>query len=482
MLNVLSTEGQWVNFGLCFNTDYSMKSHLRFWPLAVLLVVFSSCLKQEDPVEFLPTTPAASLCTNDVTWSWMEEYLTIEKNLPDFRPAPTCRALAYIHMGAYETAVPGMEKYRSLSYVIDGFPEVQSRYRVDQIDWNIALNAYYARTFKFFLFGSTAHDINTIQTLEKEKLNELSANVPQGIVNTSIEWGQGVANAIIAYSETDREGADQVRIARPSDYFPPVGDGLWQPTAPDYGQALFPYWGKVRTFAALQGDQLSLPPTATYNTSPTSTYYAENLEVDIAVRNITNDSRWIAEFWSDDLTGMTFSPPARIFAIANQVISQEKMSLEETLHLYCVLGIALNDGAVACWNSKYTYNTERPETYIRKYIDPNFQTILGGAISTPGLNPAFPGYPSGHSTFAGVCWRIMEHFLGAQYTFTDQCHYGRLEFRGYPRTYTSWEQMANEDAFSRIPMGVHIRQDCVEGLRLGKVIAQHALDLDLDKG
>jgi hypothetical protein len=58
-------------------------------------------------------------------------------------------------MGGYETVVPGMEKYRSLNGVISGFPKIDLRYRVDQIDWEIALNAYYARTFKFFLFGST---------------------------------------------------------------------------------------------------------------------------------------------------------------------------------------------------------------------------------------------------------------------------------------------------------------------------------------
>jgi hypothetical protein len=296
----------------------------------------------------------------------------------------------------------------------------------------------------------------------------------------SIEWGQRVANAIIAYSDTDREGADQVRIARPADYFPPVGDGLWVPTTPDYGKAMFPYWGKVRTFAANSGDLTSLPPTA-YSTDPNSKYYKENEEVDLAVRNLTEENHWIAEFWSDDLTGMTFSPPARIFAIANQVISLERMNLEETLHLYCVMGIATNDASVACWKSKYIYNTERPETYIRKYIDPDFKTILGEAIGTPGMTPSFPGYPSGHSTFAGVSWRILEHFFGANYEFTDQCHYGRVEFRGYPRTYQSWLQMAEENAYSRIPLGVHIRQDCVEGLRLGNAIALRALDLELAK-
>jgi len=478
---MLFTGFQRVKFDPRFKISDPMKSRLRFWPLALLLVVLSSCLKQEDPIEYLPTTQSPAFRSNDVTWSWMEEYLTVERNLAGFRPAPTCRALAYIHMGGYETAIPGMEHYRSLSTVINGFPQIDLRYRIDQIDWNIALNAYYERTFKFFLYGATPHDRQEMGTLGAEQLAVLSVGVPQGIVNTSIEWGQRVADAIITYSETDQEGASQVRIARPADYFPPAGDGFWIPTTPDYGKAMFPYWGKVRVFAATQGDLISLPPVATFSTDPNSNYYKEYLEVDNTVKNMTEDNHWIAEFWSDDLTGVTFSPPARIFAIANQIISAKNLNLEETLHLYCVMGIAINDAAVACWKSKYIYNTERPETYIRKYIDPDFTPILGEAIGTTGLTPAFPGFPSGHSTFAGVSWRILEHFFGAQYEFTDRCHYGRTDFRGYPRTYFSFQQMAEENAYSRIPLGVHVRQDCVEGLRLGNTIALRALDLELAK-
>lgn len=458
-----------------------MKFFYKFFPLAIVLITFTSCLKEEEPIAERTITASPAATDNAVTWDWMEEYLRIEKDLAGFRPAPTCRALAYINMGAYETAIPAMPSFRSLTYSIPDFPAVSLKYRTTQIDWSIALNAYYQRTFNFFLFNASDVDRLRMQTLYNDQLANLSIDVPQGIVNTSIEWGHEVANAVIAYSETDREGATQCRVARPQSYFPPSGTGLWIPTYPDYGAAMFPYWGKVRTFAARPGDLVALPPAAKYSTDPNSTYYKEHVEVAQTVNNMTPDNHWIAEFWSDDLTGMTFSPPARIFAIANQLISLERMNLEQTLHLYCVLGIAINDAAVACWNSKYIYNTERPETYIRQYVDPNFRTILGAAVNNPGMTPAFPGYPSGHSTFAGVSWRIFERFFGQQYDFTDHCHYGRTEFEGYPRTYTSWKQMAEENAYSRIPLGVHVRMDCVEGLRLGNAMAVRALDLELEK-
>lgn len=456
-----------------------MKFHLKLWLYAFLLLFVAACSDIEHPFEVLPVTQGPSEESSDIIWEWAELYLDIEKSLPGFRPAPTCRALGYIHMGAYETVVPAMNNYRSVSHVIDDFNPPTLHYQLDKINWPIALNAYYARVHRFFFFNANSGQVLAISTLEAEQLRKLSQGVAEGIVETSVEWGQKMANAIIAYAETDLEGSSQSRDAIPSSYFPPLGEGLWVPT--DQIGAMFPYWGKVRTFAAKNNDLVSLAPPLAYSTDPESDYYKDHLEVAETVANLTDENHWIAEFWSDDITGLTFSPPARIFAIANQVISKEKMSLEETLHLYCRLGIATNDGAVAAWKSKYIYNIERPQTYIRKYIDPAFSPILGQAIGNPGLTPAFPGYPSGHSTFSGVGLRIFEHFFGESCEFTDNCHFNRSEFRGYPRSYSSWRDMFEENAYSRIPLGVHIRMDCTEGLRLGNNVAAKALALDLQK-
>jgi hypothetical protein len=459
-----------------------MKFHLRFWPVALVLLAFVSCVEQEDPIEYLPSTSAVSAQSNDVVWEWSELYLTIERDLQGFRPC------AYLpRTGLHQHGCLRNRSTRDEHLQVTQRSDLRLscttslEYEPSQIDWAIAVNAYYARAFSFFLYNATEEHLNDIRRIETQQLANLSRDVPQGIVNASIDWGQKVANTMISYSETDTEGASQVRVGRPSDYFPPVGDGLWVPTLPDLSSALFPYWGKVRVFAANESDLLSPPPAFEYNTNPTSRWYKDNLEVAEAVNNMTDENRWIAEFWSDDLTGLTFSPPARIIAIANQVIKLEKMNLEQTLHFYCKLGIGLNDASVGAWKSKYTYNTERPETFIRKYIDPDFKPILGEAIGNPGLTPSFPGYPSGHSTFAGVCEVVFANFFGEQYEFTDHCHFGRIEFAGYPRTYTTWKEMAEEDAYSRIPLGVHIRLDCSEGLRLGQAIASKAVNLNLEK-
>ena len=41
--------------------------------------------------------------------------------------------------------------------------------------------------------------------------------------------------------------------------------------------------------------------------------------------------------------------------------------------------------------------------------------------------------------------------------------------------------MADEDAMSRIPLGVHFRMDCTEGVRLGELAAKRVLELPWKK-
>ena len=154
---------------------------------------------------------------------------------------------------------------------------------------------------------------------------------------------------------------------------------------------------------------------------------------------------------------------------------------EEALELLLRLGFAVNDAAVSAWDDKYTYNTQRPSTYINNNIDADFTTNLARFISSP--NPAFPSYPSGHATFAGAAGGVFISFFGTDnISFTDRTYEDFnyvTTFNGNPRSFTSFTQMAYENAYSRVPLGVHIIEDSTEGLRLGYEIADAVNALDL---
>ena len=438
----------------------------------VAVFLFSSCQK-DGPV----TDPSNGLKPNlvsnfdsEIIRTWNDLYLTIEKDLSGFRPSATSRAIGYIQLAAYETCVPGMPGYISNSTYQKGLKIPELKVSNSDINWNVALNACYSTMLRQMMLQTTASQNALIAKTESEMNTHLRSTTFGDVFDNSVEWGRSVAQSVLVFAGSDEEGYSQVLNPFPASYVPPTGQGKWEPTAPNFTPALFPYWGKARVFAARPEDLVS-PEPLPFSTSESSEYYRQHKQLNDMVTNLTHENRWIAEFWSDDIVGLTFSPPARLIAIANQMLILENMNLADGLHLYCKLGLAINDASVAAWNSKYIYNTERPETYIKKYINPGFESILGEAIGKRGIEPPFPGYPSGHSTFGGVQAGIFNEFFGPVYTFTDNCHKDRTEFLGQPRTFTTWNQMAEENAYSRIPLGVHIKMDCDEGLRLGHLIA-----------
>jgi hypothetical protein len=62
--------------------------------------------------------------------------------------------------------------------------------------------------------------------------------------------------------------------------------------------------------------------------------------------------------------------------------------------------------------------------------------------------------------------------FGYSYSMTDRCHLGRTEFEGIPRTFGSFYEMAQENAWSRVLLGTHWRMDCDEGVRFGTFIGR----------
>lgn len=418
--------------------------------------------------------------SNMVAACWVRQFALIERWIAGMRPTVSARAMTYIHLAAYETALPGMPNFVSNQEHIQGLKIPPFVYDTKHINWNIALNACYAKMDSVFLI-SAGYKWNATITQLKDSLNTvLGKGVSDEDFKASVEWGLKVANTVWEYSKTDVAGNQQRMVPYPKNYICPSGQGHWQGEI--YGGFLpfTPNWGEVRTFTTF-GEELISPPPLAYSENKESEYYKQHEEVYKNWKQMDSTKRWIAEFWSDDIVNLTFGPSTRMLVIASQMAEKEHFNLEKTLHLFCKLSIGLNDATVACWKSKYIYSTERPWQYIVKNIDSNFKSIMGQSVDQSGKNPPFPAYPSGHSSCAGVSEIILADFFGEQYTFTDSSHYGRKEFMSMPRTFTSIKQLAEEDAYSRIPMGAHVRMDCDEGLRVGRQIGKKVSSYSLQR-
>lgn len=450
---------------------------LPFLASGIFMLTFTAC----DPGTELNQVEFKNVKDYDskVIQEWQDLFLQIERYAEVYRPCPAARMAGYVGLGVYEANVAGMPDYQSLASRYSGLsiPTVEEG---KEYHWPTVTNAVYATMYKKFFANVRSSDIFKIASLESTINIKYSTAVDGETLRRSKDFGTQMGNAVWDYSATDKEGHDKYTDARPAGYTPPSGLGKWQPTAPGFGKAMFPYWSKVRTFAIKEEEKLARPPIP-YSEDKASAYYAQGLEVYTRTTPQTSEDRWIAEFWSDDVLGFTFSPPSRWLAIANQALASEKSNLETGIMAAIKVGIALNDASVACWHSKYVYNLERPNAYIVKHLNPNWNVA---SLNTNGFLPAtpsFPAYPSGHSTFGAAAAEALVSVFGANYSMTDRCHEARSDFQGKPRSFDSFYDMAQENAFSRIYLGVHWRMDCEEGLRHGYAIGRRVNALPFKK-
>ena len=416
---------------------------------------------------------------SQVLQQWQDLFLQIERYAEVYRPCPAARMLGYAGLAAYESTVAGMPEYQSLAPRIPGL-EIPAVEQGKEYHWPTVINNAYAFMFKKFFANVRASDQFKIASLESSLNVQYSSTVSAEVYKRSREYGQLVASAIWDFSATDKNGHDKYLEPRPTTYTPPTGTGKWVLTPPGNQAAMFPYWGKVRTFAIKEEDKLARAPIP-YSEDKTSAYYAQALEVYSLTTPQTYENQWIAEFWSDDVLGFTFSPPARWIAVANQVLDIEKSNLETGVLAAVKVGLALNDASVACWNSKYVYNVERPVSYIRKFINPNWNVASLTSTGFLGSTPSFPAYPSGHSTFGAAAAEALTSVFGYSVSMTDRCHEARTDFNGKPRSFSSFYEMSDENANSRIYLGVHWRMDCSEGIRMGYQIGRRVNALPFKK-
>jgi membrane-associated phospholipid phosphatase len=462
-----------------------MNNRLLYYAAILLIggfVFLQSCQNDDDDVVGADNQVASYDAESALLWHNL--FLNVERYADGYRPGPAPRALAYMGLASYEACITGMPEYNSMALRYSGLdipsPDADATYH-----WPTVVHGVFEYMMPRFFTEAPPSQVQEewdalIRQLDDKYLGEAG----QEVFARSKAYGEAVGEAVWTWSTTDPYGHEA--------YKDPFGNyttgetydweaaydapGDWEPAPGGPDGAMFPYIRRARTFAISETDKLCLPPSTyfmEYSENPNSEYYSQAVQV--YTKNATLDyvTEWIGEFWSDDLLDLTFSPGPRWVAIANQIIEIEKADLATALECYAKVGLALGDAQVACWNSKFHYNVERPVTYIRKVIDPTYETNLYNPLTnTPNVTPAFPAFPSGHSTMGAAAAEALGSVFGYSYRFTDKCHLGRGEFEGTPRTFGSFYEAAQENAWSRVLLGVHWRMDADEGMRFGTALGR----------
>ena len=300
---------------------------------------------------------------------------------------------------------------------------------------------------------------------ETQLANSL-ALVPNGVGKTDgIALGQNIADAIIAIRATDGWN-DFV------DYVPGNQPGDWQLTGPMFDVALLPQWADLTPFALTSPNQFTPAGPPALDSAAYAAAFNEVKALGSATGSTrTADQTEIARFWADG--SGTFTPPGHWNAIAQQIAQQQGNSLSANARLFAQLNVALADAGITAWNTKYQYEFWRPITAIQQAdLDGNALTTKDATWTPLLITPPFPEYTSGHSTFSGAAAEILSTIFGPTLAFTTTS----LGLPGVSRSFTSFEQAAQEAGKSRIYGGIHFEFSNQDGLASGKALADFVLN------
>lgn len=275
----------------------------------------------------------------------------------------------------------------------------------------------------------------------------------------SVEFGVAVAEAVFAMR--DRDGWDAVVSARTG-----TGPGQWRPTPPRLLPALDPQWATLTPFAMTRPNQFRPPGPPAPGSAGLRDASALVAAVGASGSTVrTPEQTEIARYWSDAIG--SYAPAGHWNAIAAGLVAPLGLGLGREAELFAKLNVALADVGIAVVDAKYTYGYWRPITVIRS----------GGSGTaaipdwTPLLEtPNHPSYISGHSGFSGAAAAVLtERFGDRPFSFAS------ANLPGVTRSFSSFEQAAEEAAASRIYGGIHFPFDNAAGLATGHAVGAWTL-------
>jgi hypothetical protein len=401
----------------------------------------------------------------DMVTTWYRLVLELVRHTATYSPPVASRAFAYIGVAAHEALASGNPALVSLAGQVNGLTPAPAR-EAAEYDEACVLQAVMAASAQNFFSNTGPTGQRAMVKLSESLGKKAMEGIAEDVVARSIAYGQAVAGHVLAWS-LDDGGAVVENMGFPQEFTPGTNPRDWVPTSLVRQQQapLLPSWGQNRTFAMPAGNSCALPEPPTYSEEPGSDFHNAALEVYETVKTLTDEQKLIARFWSDDPM-LSPTPPGHWISIAINLGDEAGMPATEIAPMMATLGIAMADAFIGCWDAKFQYNTLRPITYIRRHIDPKWEPLL--------ITPPFPEYPSGHSTVSAAAATVLTRVFGTDFAFDDATH----EDEGLPvRSFSSFDEAAEEAAMSRLYGGIHFRFGNEAGTTQGRCIGAHAAAL-----
>jgi membrane-associated phospholipid phosphatase len=309
--------------------------------------------------------------------------------------------------------------------------------------------------------ASAAHD-TLVALLPDSKVSFDAAmedtlrTVPDNSKKTAgLEVGRAAAAAILAARQNDGEN-------RTLQYTPGTKPGDYRPTPPDFTPAFNAHWGSVTPFVLKSSAQFRCAEPPAVN-SPRALADIEEVRAIGGSKSVTRTAEQseIGRFWYEN-------SPRGWNRIAREVAAARQFDVWENSRLFALVNLALADGYIAGFETKYYYNYWRPVTAIRER-DSEWLSYL--------WTPPVPDYPSTHTVEGAAAATVMARFFN-----TDLISFSMTSGAPYPgitRKFWSFSEAARENGASRVLCGIHfstaVNAGYIQGEHIGQWVFEHAL-------
>jgi PAP2 superfamily len=250
----------------------------------------------------------------------------------------------------------------------------------------------------------------------------------------------------------------------PDTYRPDTTAGVYVPTL----LPAVPNWGKRKPWVMSGGDQFrpGPPPGLTSETWARDYNEIKAIGGKNSVQRSPEQTA-IAKFWEA-------TAPAVYWPVVRSVAATPGRDVTENARLLAVAAMAMDDGLLAVFDAKYTYNFWRPVTAIRNGdLDGNDATERDPSW-TPFIDtPMHPEYPCAHCIVSASLGAVLEAELAGRPS--PKLSSTSSTAGGVERTWSSVDEFVREVAVARIYDGVHYRNSTQVGSAMGKKIGELAV-------
>ncbi|MEP6951319.1 MAG: vanadium-dependent haloperoxidase [Ginsengibacter sp.] len=421
-----------------------------------LIVILSSCKHKEDLPKFGNKdisgviTKMADIMLHDIT-----------------NPPLAARFFSYACLAGYEVVSQNDNKFESMYGILKDYPQIKKPDSVQGANYRLAALLAMMETAKKMQPSG-----KLMEAFEEKFIDSCKgAGFNDDVLNSSRDYALIISRQMLAYAKDDGYN----KISNLPRYTPLNTDGSWYPTPPGFMAAIEPYFNMVRSFTLDSAAQFKSVPPVAYSVKIGSPFYILTAAVYKEGNELKEDHRVIAAFWDcnpfaiQDAGHLQYgfkkiSPGAHWLGITGIACLKANKNFEETMEIYTAVSIGLMDAFICCWDEKYRSNRIRPETAIRKLIDPQWAPLL--------QTPPFPEYLSGHSYISTASSIILTHYFGDNFSYTDSVE---VSYGLPPRAFKSFRQASNEAAISRFYGGIHFMDAIVEGQHEGTKVGEWVL-------